>query len=99
MKMKNRSHRYDINRPRSRQEHKCSKYKKCLSMMLICIKLKHLKKLSNTKAELKKSVAYKKACNTVNKQRTTNNKFIIKRVCLCCVCYADIAMKEKYIKN
>ena len=99
MKMKNRSHRYDINRPRSRQEHKCSKYKKCLSMMLICIKLKHLKKLSNTKAKLKKSVAYKKACNTVSKQRTTNNKFTIKRVCLCCVCYADIAMKEKYIKN
>ena len=39
MKMKNRSHRYDINRPRSRHEHKCSKCKKCLSMvMLICIK-------------------------------------------------------------
>ena len=68
MKMKNRSHRYDINRPRSRHGHKYSKYKKCLSMMmLICIK-QHLsniwssihEKLSNTEAELKKSVAYKK---------------------------------------
>ena len=39
MKKKNRSHRYDINRPRSRHGHKYSKYKKCLSMMmLICIK-------------------------------------------------------------
>ena len=27
MKMKNRSHRYDINRPRSRQRYKYSKYK------------------------------------------------------------------------
>ena len=68
MKMKNRSHRYDINRPRSSDEHKYSKYKKYLTMMmLICIK-QHLsniwssfhEKLSNTEAELKKSVAYKK---------------------------------------
>ena len=42
MKMKNRSHRYDINRPRHGQEH--SKYKNRLSMMmLICI----TKQLSN----------------------------------------------------
>ena len=39
MKMKSRSHRYDINRPISRHEHKHSKYNKCLTMMkLICIK-------------------------------------------------------------
>ena len=39
MKVKNRSHRYDINRPRSRRGYKYSKYKKCFSMMmLICIK-------------------------------------------------------------
>ena len=39
MNMKNRSHRYDINRPRSRNGHKHSKYKTCFSMMmLICIK-------------------------------------------------------------
>ena len=34
MKMKNRSHRCDINRPRSRHGHKYSKYKKCLSMIV-----------------------------------------------------------------
>ena len=39
MKMTNRSHRYNINRPRSRYGHKYSKCKKCLSMMIvICIK-------------------------------------------------------------
>ena len=65
--MKNRSHRYDINRTRSSHWHKYSKYKKCLSMMmLICNVLSNtsktfgapfMKKLSNTEAELKKSVA------------------------------------------
>ena len=71
IKMKNRSLIYDINlgtrknRPRSRHGHEYSKYKKFLSMMmLICIK-QHLSNiwssiLSNTEAELKKSVAYKK---------------------------------------
>ena len=39
MKMKNRSHRYDIYRPRRIRGHKYTKYKKCLSiMMVICIK-------------------------------------------------------------
>ena len=39
MKIRNESHRYDINRPKSRRGHKHSKYKTCLSMiMLICIK-------------------------------------------------------------
>ena len=39
-KMKNRSHRYDINRPRFRHGRKYSKHKKCLSkMMLLCIKV------------------------------------------------------------
>ena len=38
-KMKNRSHKYDINRTWSRLYHKYSRYKKCLSfMMFICIK-------------------------------------------------------------
>ena len=38
-KKKNRSHRYDINRPRSRLGHKYSKHKKSLIMaMHICIK-------------------------------------------------------------
>ena len=39
MKMKMKSSRYDINRPRPRHGHKFSKYKNCLSIMvLICIK-------------------------------------------------------------
>ena len=37
MKMKNRSHRYDINRPKSRHGHKYNKYKNCLSMMIITL--------------------------------------------------------------
>ena len=40
LKIKNRSQRYDINRPRSRHGHKYAKYKICLSItMVICIKL------------------------------------------------------------
>ena len=36
--MKNRSSRYDINRPRRRHGHKYTKYKLCLSfMMVICV--------------------------------------------------------------
>ena len=43
MKIKNRSHRYDINRPKTRYWHKYSKYKNYLVMMIvICIK-QHLK--------------------------------------------------------
>ena len=39
LKMKNRSSRYDINRPRCRHGHKYTKYKMCLDiMMVICIK-------------------------------------------------------------
>ena len=39
LKMKNRSSRYDINRPRRRHGHKYTKYKTCLDiMMVICIK-------------------------------------------------------------
>ena len=39
LKMENRSHGYDINRARSMHRHKYTKYKICLSiMMVICIK-------------------------------------------------------------
>ena len=45
LKMKNRSHRYDINRPRPRHGHEYTKHKICLSlMMVICIK-QHLRKI------------------------------------------------------
>ena len=37
--MKNRSQRYEMNRPRPRHGHKYTKYKLCLgTMMAICIK-------------------------------------------------------------
>ena len=46
MKMKNRSYRHDINRPR--HGHKNSKYRKFLSMMmLICIK-QHLSNICSS---------------------------------------------------
>ena len=34
LKMKNRSQRYDIKRPRPRHGHKYSKYEMCLSIMM-----------------------------------------------------------------
>ena len=71
MKMRIRSHRYEINRPRSRCAHKYNKYKKCLSMMmLICIK-QHLNNIWSTIQEKvkqhwsfvgKKALLIKKAC-------------------------------------
>ena len=42
MKMKNRSHRYDINRLNSRREHKCSRYKECLGMIMLLTIKQHL---------------------------------------------------------
>ena len=36
MKMKDRSHRYDINKPRSKHGHKCKMY--LTMLMLTCIK-------------------------------------------------------------
>ena len=42
------SHRYNINRPRSRHGHKCPEYKKCLSMMMFtCIK-QHLSNIGDS---------------------------------------------------
>ena len=75
MKMRYRSHRYDIYRPRSWHEHKYSEYQKCLNMMMLkCIK-QHLSKILSSAhekvkqywAELKESIAYKKACIRVQK--------------------------------
>ena len=40
LKIKNRLHRYDINKPRYRHGHKHTKYKICLIMkMVVCTKL------------------------------------------------------------
>ena len=61
MKMKIGFHRSGRNRPMSRHGYKYSKYKNCLGVMvLICVK-QIMRKLSNTQAELKKSVTYRKS--------------------------------------
>ena len=68
MKMKNRSHRYDIIRPGSRCGHEYIKYKKTQYDDALCIK-QHLSKIwssihekvNNSEAELKNSAAYKKS--------------------------------------
>ena len=66
--MKNRSHRYDITRPRPRHGHKYAIYNMSQFNMTICINQQYatfeaqfMKNLSNTEAELKKSVAFKKS--------------------------------------
>ena len=73
--MKNRSHRYDINRRRSRQGRQNSEYKRCLSIISLYVlsnglakfEAQFMKKLSSTETELKKVFLIKKVCNT--KQR------------------------------
>ena len=42
LKMKNRSHRYDVNRYRPIHGHKYNKYKKYLSMMMLICIMQHL---------------------------------------------------------
>ena len=41
LKMKKRSHRYDINRPRPTNGHKYTKYKMCFSVMMVICIMKH----------------------------------------------------------
>ena len=48
IKKKNWSHRYDINRPRSRQEHKYSKHKKYLRMVIITCVKQHLSNIRSS---------------------------------------------------
>ena len=71
MKMKNISHGYDINRPRCRCGYKYSKYKKCLSMMMLMGIKKHLGNVWSSIHEKvkqdwswveKKALLIKKAC-------------------------------------
>ena len=60
--MKNRSHRYDINRTRSRHDYKYTKYKMYLSMMIIMCnnEAELITKLSNTDTVLEKALLIKK---------------------------------------
>ena len=48
VKLKIRSHKCDINRPWSRHEHKFSKYKMCLSMMMLIIIKQHLSNVASS---------------------------------------------------
>ena len=51
LKMKNKSHRYDIIGPTPKHGHKYTKYKICLSiMMVICIK-QHLSNIGSSSHE------------------------------------------------
>ena len=68
--MKNRSNRYDINRPRPR--HKYTKYKMCLSIMVVTFVKEHLSNIWGSIHEKvkqhwgwfeKKSIVYKKNSN------------------------------------
>ena len=69
LKVKNESHRYDINRTRPKRGYKYTEDKMCLSMMVVMSNKQHLatpeadfvEKFSNSEAELKKSVVYKKS--------------------------------------
>ena len=43
--MKNRSHGYDINWPRTRHGHQYTKYKLCLSIMMVIYIKQHIKNI------------------------------------------------------
>ena len=69
VKMKKRSHRYGISKPRSRHGHKYSKYKNCLTMMIFICSKQHLR------LSWKKALLIKKACillNVINKYNETS---------------------------
>ena len=72
--MKSRLHNYEISRPRPRNGHKYATYKMCVSIMMVtCIKLNlsnicssiH-EKLSNTEAELNKSLLIKRCSSNLS---------------------------------
>ena len=71
LKMKNRLHRYDINRTRSRYGHKYSIYDMFLSVMMFMYNKQHLsniwswihEKVKKHWGRTEKSVAYKKTCS------------------------------------
>ena len=58
-KMKNKSHRYDLNGIRPRHGHKYAKYKVCLSIMILC--------LSNRSSHQRCSVRKKYVLRTLGK--------------------------------
>ena len=82
MKMKNRSHRYGINRPSSRHGHKCSKYKKYFIIVMLTYIKQHLCNIWSSIHEkfmqhwgwVEKNVAYIKNCLTLSWRRPLSLK-------------------------
>ena len=64
LKIKKRSQRYDINRPRPRHEHKYTKYKMCLSILMAISIKKHL---SNIWSSIYEKI--KQHCGWLEKKR------------------------------
>ena len=95
LKIKNRSQKYDINRRTSRNGHNYTKYKMCLSMMMIiCIK-QHLSNIGSSvreKVKLKKSVTYikKRVLRKNDGEQTFTrclNYSVLKSVINNCICF------------
>ena len=75
MKMINRSHRYDIHRTRPRRGYKCTKYKMCLSMMMVRCNKQHLSNIWRW--------IHKKKPTTMNKQTKKKHwGWVEKKCCL-----------------
>lgn len=74
VKVKNRTYRYDTNRTRPRNGYEYTKYNICLSMMMVMqvsntqaiSEALFMKKLRNTKAELKKVSFIKKRVTSIS---------------------------------
>ena len=65
LKLKNRSHRYELNRPTPRHGNKHTKYKMCLGiMMIICIK----QHISNIWSSIHEKAKQKKIYKQNNKK-------------------------------
>ena len=71
LKMKNRSHKCDIKRPRSRHGQKYTKHE-----IFLTFEAQFMKKLSNVEAELEKRVAYKKSLCQFPFIRSTNVTYL-----------------------
>ena len=79
--MINRSYRCNINNTRPRHGYEYTKYKMCLSMVMVMCKKQHLsdirsliyEKINNTEAELKERVAYKITCVSVYMMSTLHS--------------------------
>ena len=82
MKMKNTSDKYNVNRATLRHGHKYSKYKMCLSlMMIICVNQHYatfeaqlMRRSTNTEAELKKALRIKKRVHQIVDIKYMTNK-------------------------